>query len=100
LDLVDRPDDEIIQKALKDLDLMIPGVSDWVDEAQVFWHKEAGMGHFPTGAYKKVLEFKEKAKDLKGVSFVCDILGGCFMEAAMASAHEAVKRVCGWGGTA
>jgi len=43
---------------------------------------------------------KEKARDLKGVSFVTDIFGGCFMEAAMVSAAEAVKRVCGWGGTA
>ena len=64
------------------------------------WHKEAGMGHYPPGSYRKVLDFKEKAKDLKGVSFVSDIFGGCFMEAAMVSANEAVKRVCGWGGTA
>lgn len=99
LDLVDRPDDEIIEKALKDVEMMIPGISGWVDEAQVFWHKKAGMGHFPTGSYKKVLDFKEKAKDLKGVSFVSDMFGGCFMEAAMISANEAVKRVCGWGGT-
>ena len=100
LDLIDRPDEEIIEKALKDVELMIPGISGWVEEAQVFWHKEAGMGHYPTGSYRKVLDFKEKAKDLKGVSFVSDILGGCFMEAAMVSADEAVKRVCGWGGTA
>ena len=100
LDLVDRPDEEIIDKALKDVELMIPGISGWVEEATVFWHKEAGMGHFPTGSYRKVIDFKEKAKDLKGVSFVSDILGGCFMEAAMISADEAVKRVCGWGGTA
>ena len=100
LNLIDRLDDEIIEQALKDVELMIPGISGWVEEAQVFWHKEAGMGHYPTGSYRKVLDFKEKAKDLKGVSFVSDILGGCFMEAAMVSADEAVKRVCGWGGTA
>jgi protoporphyrinogen oxidase len=100
LDLVDRPDEEIIEKALKDVEVMIPGISGWVDEAQVFWHKEAGMGHYPPGSYKKVLDFKEGARDLKGVSFVCDILGGCFMEAAMASADEAVKKICGEAGTA
>lgn len=99
LDLVDRPDDEIIAKALKDVEPMIPGISGMIEHAEVFWHKEAGMGHYPAGSYRKVLDFKEKAKDLKGVSFVSDILGGCFMEAAMASADEAVKRVCAWGGT-
>ncbi|MBI5115363.1 FAD-dependent oxidoreductase [Candidatus Poribacteria bacterium] len=99
LDLIDRPDDEILKKALADTELMIPGISNWVEEARVFWHKEAGMGHFPTGSYRKVLDFKEKIKDLEGVSFVSDILGGCFMEAAMVSATEAVKRVCAWGGT-
>jgi protoporphyrinogen oxidase len=100
LDLVDQSDDEISKTALEDLEAMIPGVSGWVEEARVFWHKEAGMGHYPTGSYRKVLDFKEKAKDLRGVSFVSDILGGCFMEAAMVSAADAVKRVCGWGGTA
>jgi protoporphyrinogen oxidase len=94
LDLVDRPDDEILEKALASLEIMIPGVSGWVDKAEVFWHKEAGMGHYPPGTYRKVLDFKEKAKDLDGITFVSDILGGCFMEAAMISADEAVKRIC------
>ena len=100
LDLVGRSDDEITKKALEDLESVIPGITGWVEEARVFWHKEAGMGHYPTGSYRRVLDFKEKAKDLRGVSFVSDIFGGCFMEAAMVSANEAVKRVCGWGGTA
>lgn len=100
LGLVDRPDDEITKKALEDLESVIPGITGWVEEARVFWHKEAGMGHYPTGSYRRVLDFKEKAKELKGVSFVSDIFGGCFMEAAMVSAAEAVRRVCGWGGTA
>ncbi len=100
LDLVGRSDDEITKKALEDLESVIPGITGWVEEARVFWHKEAGMGHYPTGSYRRVLDFKEKAKDLRGVSFVSDIFGGCFMEAAMVSANEAVKRVCSWGGTA
>ncbi|RJP17392.1 MAG: FAD-dependent oxidoreductase [Candidatus Abyssobacteria bacterium SURF_5] len=99
LDLVDRPDDEIIKQALEDIEPAIPGMSNWVEEARVFWHQEAGMGHYPPGSYQKILDFKKTAKDLRGVSFVSDILGGCFMEAAMASAADAVSRVSGWGGT-
>lgn len=100
LNLIDRPDEEILKEAQDDLETVIPGISNRVEDATVFWHKEAGMGHFPTGSYRKALDFKEKAKRLKGVSFVSDIFGGCFMEAAMASAKEAVSRVCQWGGTA
>jgi len=100
LDLVGRTDDEILKQAVEDLEPVIPGLSNSVEEARVFWHQAAGMGHYPAGSYRRVLEFKEKARDLRGVSFVSDIFGGCFMEAAMFSAADAVKRVCGWGGTA
>jgi protoporphyrinogen oxidase len=100
LEMVGKSDEEIAKKALEDLELVIPGITGWVEEARVFWHKEAGMGHYPAGSYRKVLDFKKKARDLRGISFVSDILGGCFMEAAMVSASEAVRRVCGWGGTA
>jgi hypothetical protein len=99
LDLIDRSDDQIAKEALGDLELMIPGISSWVEESTVFRHAKAGMGHFPTGSYRRILDFKSKARELKGVSFVSDIFGGCFMEAAMASAAEAVRRVCAWGGT-
>jgi protoporphyrinogen oxidase len=93
LELVGRPDEEITKIALEDLESVIPGITGWVEEARVFWHEKAGMGHYPTGMYRRVLDFKEKAKDLQGVSFVSDIFGGCFMEAAMVSAAEAVERI-------
>jgi protoporphyrinogen oxidase len=94
VDLVARSDDDLLKQALEDLELVIPGISNWVEEATLFRHELAGMGHYPPGAYRRVLDFKEKANDLRGVSFVSDIFGGCFMEAAMASAFEAVQRVC------
>jgi phytoene dehydrogenase-like protein len=99
LELAKLPDEEIIKRALADVEPMIPGISNWVEEASVFWHREAGLAHFPTGSYRKVLDFKKKANDLRGVSFTSDILGCCFMEGAMINAAEAVRRVCAWGGT-
>jgi hypothetical protein len=45
-------------------------------------------------------DFREQAERLKGVSFSSSVLCGTSMEAAMASAAAAVKRVCAWGGTA
>ena len=99
LDLIDLPDDEIIEKAREDVELMIPGFSHWIEEAQVFRHP-FGIARYPVGAYRRVLDFMDEAKRLKGVSFVSDLFGGCYMEAAMGSAADAVSRVCGWGGTA
>ncbi len=98
LDLIDQPDDEIIEKARNDIELMIPGFSGYIEEATVFRHPY-GVARYPTGSYRAVLDFIEGAKQLKGVSFVSDLFGGSYMEPAMSSAKEAVNRVCAWGGT-
>jgi protoporphyrinogen oxidase len=99
LDLIDQADDLVIGKALEDMELMIPGVSQWIEEAAVFRHPY-GVARYPTGAYRRVLDFKERARDLAGVSFVGDLFGGSYMEPAMSSAAQAVSRVCAWGGMA
>jgi len=98
LDLIDRADDEIIATAKDDIELMIPGFSSYVDHATVFRHPY-GVARYPTGSYRRVLDFKERASGLQGVSFVSDLFGGSYMEPAMSSAAEAVSRVCQWGGT-
>ena len=36
----------------------------------------------------------------KDEQYWSDLFGGCYMEAAMGTAADAVRRVCGWGGTA
>jgi protoporphyrinogen oxidase len=99
LDLIDRPDDEVIGTAQQDIELMIPGFSGYIEEATVFRHPY-GVARYPTGSYRQVLDFKKQAEKLRGVSFVSDLFGGSYMEPAMSSAAEAVKRVCQWGGTA
>ncbi len=99
LDLIDQPDDRIISKAREDIELMIPGFSNCIEEALVFRHPY-GVARYPTGSYRRVLDFKQQAEKLKGVTFVSDLFGGSYMEPAMSSAAAAVSRVCGWGGTA
>ena len=99
LDLIDLPDDEVIGKAREDIELMIPGFSNCIEEATVFRHPY-GVARYPTGSYRRVLDFLEQAGQLKGVSFVSDLFGGSYMEPAMTSAAAAVGRVCEWGGTA
>ena len=97
-DLIDQPDDVIIKKARDDIEIMIPGFSHWIENATVVRHPY-GVGRYPAGAYRRVLDFIDRAQHLKGISFVSSILGGTSMEASIISAREAVSRVCQWGGT-
>jgi protoporphyrinogen oxidase len=99
LDLIDQKDEEIIATATGDIELMIPGFSNYIDHATVFRHSY-GVARYPTRSYRRVLDFKRGARRLQGVSFVSDLFGGSYMEPAMSSAAEAVTRVCEWGGTA
>jgi len=99
LDLIDLPDDQIISKAREDVETMIPGFSQYIEDATVFRHP-FGVTRYPPGSYRRVIDFRNKANELKGVSFVGSLFGGTMMEGALISAAEAVRRVCGWGGTA
>jgi len=99
LDLIDRPEDEILSKAREDVEAMVPGFSRHIEEATVFRHP-FGVTRYPPGSYGRIIDFRRKAGELKGVSFVASMFGGTMMEGAMISAAEAVSRVCGWGGTA
>jgi protoporphyrinogen oxidase len=96
-ELMDESDEVTIKKAQEDIELMIPGFSKWIEEVRV--HRHAFVNAlYPPGAYRSVLDFKESAKRLQGVSFVSSALGGTSIEAAIISAADAVKKVCGWGG--
>lgn len=97
LELMNKSDDIVIKTARNDIELMIPGFSGFIEDATVFRHDFVNA-LYPPGSYGHVLDFKEKAEKLKGVSFVSSALCGTSMEAAMNSAEDAVKRVCRWGG--
>ena len=99
LDLIDRPDDEVIGKAKEDIELMIPGFSNWIEEARVYRHPFS-TARYATGSHRRMLDFLKRAEQLKGVSFVSDVFGGNCMEGATVSAAAALRRVCQWGGTA
>jgi len=99
LKLIKESDEQILQTARDDVEVMIPGFSQWIEEARVVRHAFVNA-LYPPGSYQRVLEFQEGASRLQGVSFVSSALEGTSMEAAMMSAAAAVRRVCGWGGTA
>jgi protoporphyrinogen oxidase len=95
--LMPKPDEEVLREAQEDLELMIPGVSRYIEEAALVRHPYE-MAQFPVGSYRRVLDFKRQAQQLDGVSFVSDLFGAVAMEGAAASAAAAVSRVSQWGG--
>jgi len=91
--LMALPDDEVIRRALADLDLMIPGFAGFVEEARLVRHP-FGTAWYTRGAYGRTLRFLQAAERLRGVSFVSSAFGGTHMEAALRTAERAVHRAC------
>jgi protoporphyrinogen oxidase len=99
LGLMEKTDGEVLKRAEEDMEVMIPGFSGWIEDALVVRHPFVNALYTP-GAHRTILDFFDGAKRLSGVSFVSCVLSGSGMEAAIMSAEAAVRRVCGWGGTA
>lgn len=91
-DLFDKTDEEVIAAVIPDMEELIPGFSQYIAHTEVVRHPYVET-EFEMGAYRRVMDFKENAKDLQGVSFVGGIFGGCFIEAAVVSAETAVTRI-------
>jgi protoporphyrinogen oxidase len=90
-----KPDEDILREARKDLEVMLPGVSSSVEEGLVVRHPYV-MAACSVGSIGRIIDFRRRAERLKGISFVGDVFG-IGMEGAMASAAEAVRRICGNG---
>jgi protoporphyrinogen oxidase len=93
VDLMHQSDDLLIRQAQDDVDLMIPGFSQWIEEARVI-RLPFATEQYPAGAYRRVMDFKARSQSFKGVSFVSSLLGGTNMESSLGSAAAAVRRVC------
>ena len=91
-DLWKQSDAEMIKQAKEDAEFMIPGVSGWIEEAQVVRLPYA-TEQYPPGAYQRIMDFKHRAEKLDGVSFASSLLGGTNMESAAASGFDAMARV-------
>jgi protoporphyrinogen oxidase len=85
-------DGEVLAKALKELPMLVPGVSaDWVEQALVHRHEVSHPPYAP-GAYRAIIGFKDAAKQLRGVSFIGDVLGGAYIESSLRTVADAVAR--------
>jgi protoporphyrinogen oxidase len=97
-ELMSKPDGEILRGAEEDLEVMIPGISRDIEDAALIRHSYV-MASCSVGHHRRVLDFRRRAGALEGVSFVGDVFG-IGMEGAMASAADAVRRICGDGAAA
>ncbi|MBI4767580.1 MAG: FAD-dependent oxidoreductase [Deltaproteobacteria bacterium] len=91
-DLMKQPDSDLIKQANEDAELMIPGVSGWIEDIRIVRLPYA-TEQYPPGAYQRVMDFKHRAEKLEGISFAGSLLGGTNMESAAGSAFDAVARV-------
>lgn len=87
-----RSDVELVDHCRRDLETYFPGLSGWIEEAQVTRHPCA-VPLFPPGHQARTLDFLRSADARKGVSFCGDYMSGGFMEAALWSAERAARRL-------
>lgn len=91
VDLMKLSDDEIATIALADMEAFVPGIRGWVDQATVVRHDWA-IARYAPGSVKKILQFKEYAKTLQGLSFAGTDYEFIHMEAGILAAYRAVER--------
>jgi oxygen-dependent protoporphyrinogen oxidase len=91
-DLMSEPDDRVIEAAREGMEPMLPGFSQWIEDAIVVRHPYVVAG-YDLGAHRRVLDFLERAETLTGVYFAGDLFGGCFMESAVQSSAAVVEKI-------
>lgn len=91
LELIGKSNAEVIAQALSEMELFVPGISGWVDHAEVVRHPW-GVARYPVGSVRKILDFKTHAAALRGVSFAGTDYEFIHMEAGILSGYRAAER--------
>ena len=61
-------DEQILRQAQEELELMIPGVARYIEDAALVRHPYE-MAQFPVGSYRRVLDFQKQARRARGGLF-------------------------------
>ncbi len=91
--MMGEPDDLIIETARDNMEPILPGFSQWIEEAAVVRFPFAGPD-YDLGAHRRVMDFCDRAKKMQGVSFAGDLFAGGFTESAVESSDAVVRRIC------
>lgn len=91
MDWADKPEDELIALALNDIEVLIPGIRGWVEEARLTRHAW-GYARYRPGDFKRVLDFKAYAQGIAGLSFAGNDYDGVLLESGVKSAQRAAHK--------
>lgn len=90
-ELFGRPDSELIEQAMRDLEDFFPEFPAAIEEAHVVRH-HWGLARYEPGMHRKVLDFKSAAERLQGVSFAGTDYDSIHMESGVRSGQRAANR--------
>jgi len=88
--LIDLADDELIEKAVADLEQYLPGFKHNIKKASVIRHRWA-VARYAPGTHGQIIDFKKRVELIPGLSIVSNDLDGVHLETAVASAKLTVE---------
>jgi len=91
--LLSLSDSEIEGRALQDLEHIIPGVSTWVDRAEIVRH-EWGVSQYVPGLRARILDLKTEVFNIPGLSLIGADYNSVHLESAIRSARHTVSQFC------
>ncbi|MBE9537738.1 MAG: FAD-dependent oxidoreductase [Proteobacteria bacterium] len=90
--LIDLPDDELIERAVADLEQYLPSFKHNIKKSSVTRHRWA-VARYAPGTHSKIIDFKNRVNSIQGLSIVSNDLDGVHLETAVTSAREAAQRL-------
>lgn len=92
-EMVDRPDEEIVERAKAEIARIVPAFSDQIESVEVVRH-HTGMPRYRVGVYRKLREFLKSIGRIQGLHLVGDYYGHSTIETVVRSAQRAAEAIC------
>jgi len=89
-DLIEQPDEELIEKAISDLEKYLPGFRHNIKKTSVVRYRWA-VARYAPGTHGKIIGFKKQLESISGLSIISSDLDNVHMEAAVTSARQTVE---------
>ena len=91
-EMVDLPDEVIVERAKAEIGRVVPGFSDQIESIEVVRH-HTGMPRYRVGVYRRLREFLQSIRRIKGLHLVGDYYGHSTIETVVLSAQRAVEAI-------
>ena len=88
--LIDLADEELIERAVADLEQYLPDFKHNIKKASVVRHRWA-VARYAPGTHGRIIDFKKRVESIRGLSIVSNDLDGVHMETAVSAARRAVE---------